>query len=101
MNEPIRKAFRDRFQGKALFDEPLRKYLAYQVGGPADVLVFPEDEKDLQSLSEFATQFNLPVTIVGNGTIFWSMTKESVELRSPFSVHSKQLNFSKKIRALL
>jgi UDP-N-acetylmuramate dehydrogenase len=50
------------------FNEPLAPYLAYGIGGPADILVFPRCPNDLQTLSDLCSQLDLPVTVVGTGT---------------------------------
>ncbi len=61
-------AFTGRFGDFVRFDEKLAPYLAYQIGGPADILVFPRDSADLVWLSDACQRFDLPVTIVGTGT---------------------------------
>lgn len=61
-------ALASTFGERAIFDAPLAPHLAYQIGGPADVLVFPESETDLQNLRELAKRFRTPVTVVGAGT---------------------------------
>lgn len=57
-----------RFAERVKFNEPLAPYLAYAVGGPADILIFPNDEPDLVWISDFARREGLPITIVGRGT---------------------------------
>jgi UDP-N-acetylmuramate dehydrogenase len=56
------------FGERVRFDEPLAPYVAYRVGGPADVLVFPKDESDLDFLSRFSREHHLPISIIGTGT---------------------------------
>lgn len=62
------RAFQERFPGAVCFNECLAPYLAYRVGGPADILVFPRQEEDLAWISTAAKRFSLPVTIIGTGT---------------------------------
>jgi len=57
-----------RLSERALFDEPIAPYVAYRVGGPADVLVFPEDEQELSWICELARSSNIPLTTIGTGT---------------------------------
>lgn len=57
-----------RFGDRARFGERLAPYLAYRVGGPADILVFPKDEPELDLIAATAKRFDLPITIVGTGT---------------------------------
>lgn len=68
MNAAIIKSFQDRFPTTVRFNELLAPYLAYAVGGPADILVFPQSEDDLLWISAKSKEFNLPVTVVGTGT---------------------------------
>jgi len=64
----LRNLFRNHFQENVLFDAPLKEHVAYRVGGPADILVFPRTETDLIWISDQARHFHLPVTIIGRGT---------------------------------
>jgi UDP-N-acetylmuramate dehydrogenase len=52
----------------AKFDEPLKRYTAWKIGGPADVLLEPKTVDDLISAIEKAREHNVPVTILGGGT---------------------------------
>lgn len=56
------------FGGRALFGEPLSSYVAYRIGGPADVLVFPRSEEELIWLGEFSKRRSLPIVVLGTGT---------------------------------
>jgi UDP-N-acetylmuramate dehydrogenase len=60
--------FKEKLGNRALFDVPLAPYLAYRVGGPADILVFPKTEEELQWTHKMATQHQIPLTIIGTGT---------------------------------
>lgn len=64
----VKLRFKERFQSKVLFDEPLAPYLAYGVGGPADILVFPTHEEDLAWIATTAKETRTPITIIGTGT---------------------------------
>ena len=52
----------------AKFDEPLKRYTAWKIGGPADALLEPESVEDLISATEKAREHDVPVTILGGGT---------------------------------
>lgn len=67
-SEKIRNEFSDRFGQRVRFDEPLGPHLAYRVGGPADILVFPRTEEELVWLSAICRRETLPLTIIGTGT---------------------------------
>jgi UDP-N-acetylmuramate dehydrogenase len=67
--DACRAAFRSRFDdAHARFDEPLAPYLAYRIGGPADILVFPRDEADLEWIAATAREHRVPITVIGTGT---------------------------------
>ena len=52
----------------AKFDEPLKRYTAWKIGGPADALLEPKSVEELISASERAHGHDIPVTVLGGGT---------------------------------
>jgi UDP-N-acetylmuramate dehydrogenase len=52
----------------AKFDEPLKRYTAWKIGGPADALLEPRTVEGLISATETAREHDVPVTILGGGT---------------------------------
>jgi UDP-N-acetylmuramate dehydrogenase len=52
----------------AKFDEPLKRYTAWKIGGPAEALLEPRTVEDLISATEKAREHHVPVTILGGGT---------------------------------
>ena len=52
----------------AKFDEPLKRYTAWKLGGPADALLEPKSVEELMEAVEKAGEHNVPVTILGGGT---------------------------------
>ncbi len=64
----VRSLFRQELGEFVRFDEPLAPHLAYRIGGPADILVFPRTPKDLSWLALVCEKFDLPVTVIGTGT---------------------------------
>lgn len=64
----IQELFKTRFADRVEFEQPLAPYLAYEVGGPAEILVFPKDESDLDWIAKTARQHQIAITIVGTGT---------------------------------
>src|ERR671921_726478 len=52
----------------AKFDEPLKRYTAWKIGGPADALLEPRSVHELIDATERAAEHNVPVTILGGGT---------------------------------
>lgn len=68
ISSDLKHSFMDRFGDRVLFGATLAPYLAYRVGGPADCLVFPDNEGDLVWVRETAEKQRVPVTVIGNGT---------------------------------
>jgi len=60
--------FIQRFKGKVLFNVPMSEYTSLKVGGPADVMAFPQDIGDLKDLIAFAEAKRFPFFILGAGT---------------------------------
>ncbi len=52
----------------AKLDEPLRRYTAWKIGGPADALLEPSNIEELIEAVEKAREHGIPVTILGGGT---------------------------------
>ena len=52
----------------AKLDEPLKRYTAWKIGGPADALLEPKSAAELIEAVEKAQEFGIPVTILGGGT---------------------------------
>ncbi len=54
-------------RGKYLCNVPMSKYTWFAVGGPAEVMFFPEDDDDLSWFLK-AKPYNLPICVVGGGS---------------------------------
>lgn len=52
----------------AKLDEPLRRYTAWKIGGPADALLEPRSTEELVGAVRKAREHGIPVTILGGGT---------------------------------
>ena len=52
----------------AKFDEPLKRYTAWKIGGPADALLEPRGTDELLETLQTAHEHGVPVTILGGGT---------------------------------
>ncbi len=55
-------------ESKVRFNEPMEKHTTLKVGGPADIFVIPETVQDVIDAMEFAKEYNVPVTVIGNGS---------------------------------
>lgn len=63
-NELITKIDSDR----VLLNEPMSKHTTFKIGGPADIFVKVESQKELKSILELVKKNSVPVTIIGNGS---------------------------------
>lgn len=52
----------------AKLGEPLKRYTAWKIGGPADALLEPKSVEDLIQAVETAREHSVPVTVLGGGT---------------------------------
>lgn len=55
-------------QGVLLIDEPLCKYTMTKLGGCADLLVIPGNEKETEATVRYAHTNNIPLLLLGNGS---------------------------------
>ena len=55
-------------RGEVRFCEPMSRHTSLGIGGPADLMVFPQDEEDLRLLISRIHDEELPVMVVGAGS---------------------------------
>jgi len=67
MKEHLRSLLRD-FRGVVLFDEPMSRHTSFRIGGPADALLFPEDETELARIVRTVRSKRIPFFMLGGGT---------------------------------
>jgi UDP-N-acetylmuramate dehydrogenase len=49
-------------------DEPMKKYTAFKIGGTADIFIQARAIEDIKKIMEFTKQYNVPLTVIGNGS---------------------------------
>ena len=54
--------------GLCTFAAPLREYCTWRIGGPADLLVEPQNIAQIQRLRRFAYRHSLPCVVIGQGS---------------------------------
>ena len=54
--------------GKIKFSEPLAPYTSYRIGGPTDVMVFPDSESEITALLKIIHDAALPLLVIGKGS---------------------------------
>ena len=56
-------------QGAQLrFNEPMSKHTSFRIGGPAEVMAFPRNARELSVLLQVANDFQIRPAILGAGT---------------------------------
>lgn len=51
-----------------IFHAPMCEHTTFKIGGAADVLIFPSTIEEVATVIKLANDFNLPCTILGNGS---------------------------------
>lgn len=64
----LTKELRTRLRGKVLSREPMRRHTTFKIGGPADLVVIPEDVEDLKAALHFARSNGLRALVLGSGS---------------------------------
>ncbi|MGE5482295.1 MAG: UDP-N-acetylmuramate dehydrogenase [Bacteroidota bacterium] len=49
-------------------DEPLKVHTSFRVGGPADYMVFPQSEEQVEAVLRFCRAREIPVFVIGRGS---------------------------------
>jgi len=64
----IRDKIERTFRGEIRFNEPMSAHTSLRIGGPVEVMVFPEDLASLRSVLSVAYREKIPLFILGEGT---------------------------------
>lgn len=59
---------KDNFRGEVMLEEPMSGHTSLKIGGPAEVVVFPEDPLSLKNVLIAAGEEKMPVFVLGAGT---------------------------------
>ena len=51
-----------------IFNAPMTEHTTFKIGGTADVLIFPSSTEEVSKIFKLVNEFNLPCTILGNGS---------------------------------
>lgn len=60
--------FIDKYLGRVLFDEPMKNHTSFKIGGPADVMIIPNNETELINAVKICRDNSIKFYIIGNGT---------------------------------
>lgn len=64
----IKKIFKNKDFKNILFNEPMKNHTTFKIGGPVDVLIIPENEKELIESVKVCRDNNIYFLIMGNGS---------------------------------
>lgn len=64
----LAEELRQGLQGRVLVHEPMARYTSFRIGGPADLVVVPQDVADLTLALTLARSAGLPVQVHGGGS---------------------------------
>lgn len=65
----IKRIFSDNKNiGKVLLDEPMKNHTSFKIGGPADIMIIPGNEKELIEGIKICKDNNINYYIMGNGS---------------------------------
>lgn len=64
----ILKKLAAKAKGQCRFDEPMSRHTSFRIGGPADLMIIPKDQDDLQEMLAMIYKSRIPVMALGNGT---------------------------------
>lgn len=64
----LAEVLKEKMPGRVYCCEPMSRHTSFKIGGPADVLVQPEDPAGLAFALAAAKDYEVPVTILGNGS---------------------------------
>ena len=66
--DKLLSALKAKQPGQVLVQEPMSQHTSFHIGGPADILVIPSSVQGLLQVLELARTWQVPVTVIGNGT---------------------------------
>lgn len=64
----LAEVLKQKMPGHVYCAEPMKKHTSFKIGGPADILVQPQDADCLSQALAAARDYEVPVTILGNGS---------------------------------
>lgn len=49
-------------------NEPMKKHTSFRIGGPVDILAYPETIEQVGAVTRFCKEMNIPFFVIGNGS---------------------------------
>ena len=66
--QDLRREIKDIFSGEVRFDEPMSSHTSLKIGGPVEIMLFPEDPVSLKNVMSAVTREGIPSFVFGAGT---------------------------------
>lgn len=66
--EELHKIFDNKSFEKILFNEPMKNHTTFKIGGPADIMVIPQNEDELVEAVKICRENDINYLIMGNGS---------------------------------
>lgn len=64
----LNKIFENKSFGKILYSEEMKNHTSFKIGGPADVMIMPRNEKEIIDCVKFLRNNQMDYLIMGNGS---------------------------------
>ncbi|MBS4026709.1 MAG: UDP-N-acetylmuramate dehydrogenase [Clostridia bacterium] len=66
--EQLSRSLAEKLQGEVLHQEPMKNHTTWKIGGPADILVIPNEIEEVIRVVTEANRHDIPITVIGNGS---------------------------------
>ncbi len=64
----LKEKLQRQIRGRIVYGEPLDKYTSFGIGGPADIMVFPEGEADVRAALRLCREEGVSCIVLGGGS---------------------------------
>ncbi|KNZ70469.1 UDP-N-acetylenolpyruvoylglucosamine reductase [Thermincola ferriacetica] len=64
----FREELQNLISGEILVNEPMSLHTTWRIGGPADLMLIPEDIEDCWAAIKLAKKYGIPYLVMGNGS---------------------------------
>ena len=68
VTEKDKQRIQELCRGACVEDAPLKNYTSFKVGGPADMIICPEDRECLIAVNRYMHMKKIPALVIGEGT---------------------------------
>ena len=85
----LAEVLKEKMPGRVYCSEPMSRHTSFKIGGPADVLVQPENSEGLAFALAAAKDYEVPVTILATAPTCLCATKASAGWLFSLAMHLK------------